>query len=167
MLSLIGNLDLVEILVIAAGAVLVFGRRLPEVAMRGAAQVMRLRKMVSQTWREAGLEDELRRVRWDMEREARAVKHAAELREMPPSLPMPPAPEASLHVHEPLERESLEAEPQAGDHELSEADAAEEGWSEEVPTQGPSEEELRAEWGKDDAGHPSPEDPDETEKGAR
>ncbi len=73
MLALIGNLHVSEILIILVVALIVFGERLPEVAMRGAAQLVKLRRTVSQMWREAGLEDELRRVRREMEDQIRKV----------------------------------------------------------------------------------------------
>lgn len=67
-LALIGSLALSELVVIVAVALMVFGGRLPEVAMRAAAQVLRARKVVTKMWRDAGLEQELRRVQWDIER---------------------------------------------------------------------------------------------------
>ena len=65
--ALLGSLSMLEVVVIAAFALMVFGKRLPEVAMQAASHVMRLRRAVSKMWREAGLEDELRRVRRDVE----------------------------------------------------------------------------------------------------
>ena len=62
MIALIGNFDVMELLVIGSVALLVFGKRLPEVAVRGAAQLVRLRRSVTRMWREAGLEEELRRI---------------------------------------------------------------------------------------------------------
>ena len=44
MLALIGNLDVLEVLVIVGVAIIVFGKRLPEVSMRGAAHLMKLRR---------------------------------------------------------------------------------------------------------------------------
>jgi len=67
-LAFIGNFALSELALIVCVALLIFGGRLPEVAMRAAAQVMRARKVVTRMWREAGLEQELRRVQWDIER---------------------------------------------------------------------------------------------------
>ena len=61
------NLDLSELAIIVIGAVIVFGKNLPEVAMKGAAQFMRLRRQLSQMWRDAGLEEELRKVRRDLD----------------------------------------------------------------------------------------------------
>ena len=69
MLALFGNLDILEIVVIFAVAIMVFGKDLPQVAMRGAAQLMKLRREVTRMWREAGLEEELRKVRRDIEQE--------------------------------------------------------------------------------------------------
>ncbi|MCP3915389.1 MAG: hypothetical protein GY711_07525 [bacterium] len=74
MLALIGNLDFFEIVVILVVAVIVFGDRLPEVAMRGAAQLVRLRRTVMQMWRDAGLEDELRRVQREIDLDASKLK---------------------------------------------------------------------------------------------
>ncbi len=69
MFALIGNFDLAELGVVLLAAILFFGRRLPEVAMRTAAHVARLRRQLLKMWREAGLEDELRRVRDEVERD--------------------------------------------------------------------------------------------------
>ena len=79
MLALIGNLDFTEILIILVVAVMVFGERLPEVAMRGAAQLVKLRRMVGRMWREAGLDEELRRVRRDLDRQVREVPPPREI----------------------------------------------------------------------------------------
>ena len=74
MLALLGNLSFLEILLIAVGALLIFGKRLPEVAMKAAAQVVRLRRAVSELWREAGIEEELRKVKREIESEASLPK---------------------------------------------------------------------------------------------
>ena len=67
MLALIGNLDWFELVIIFVGALLVFGKRLPEVAMRAAVQIGRVKRQVSEMWRQAGLEDELRKMRREIE----------------------------------------------------------------------------------------------------
>ncbi|MDA1266692.1 MAG: twin-arginine translocase TatA/TatE family subunit [Planctomycetota bacterium] len=117
MLALIGNLDILELIVIAAVAVIVFGKRLPEVAMRGAAQVMRLRREVAKMWREAGLEDELRKVRHELEHavptdiSAQALIEAAEReadKQREGALGISPHDVGAL---DPLSREALEGEP--------------------------------------------------------
>jgi Sec-independent protein translocase protein TatA len=79
MIALIGNLHVLELFAIATGAVLVFGKRLPEVAVRGAGQLVRLRRSVMRMWREAGLEEELRRVRREIEKETPSLPSAADL----------------------------------------------------------------------------------------
>lgn len=79
MFALLGNFDFTELLVIGVGALLIFGRRLPEVAMRAAAQIVRLRRAVSQMWREAGIEEELRRVRREIERDVPPVRDPGRL----------------------------------------------------------------------------------------
>ena len=70
MFALIGNFDFTELLLIAVVALMAFGKNLPQVAMRGAVHLARARRALSDMWREAGLEDELRKVRRDVEREA-------------------------------------------------------------------------------------------------
>lgn len=59
-----GNL---EWFIVVMAALMVFGARLPEVVLRGVAQVMRVRAAIAKMWRDTGLEDELRRVRRDIE----------------------------------------------------------------------------------------------------
>lgn len=66
--AIFGSLAISEVVLIGAVALMIFGGRLPEVVMRGAAQLMRARKVVTRMWREAGLEQELRRVQWEIER---------------------------------------------------------------------------------------------------
>ena len=141
MLGLFGNLDLVELVVIAGGAILVFGRSLPQVTMRGVTQVMKLRRAVTQMWRDAGIEDELRRVRWDLEREAREVKDVATLDQLEPATPAPSVPDYTI-----TERENLESEP---------GGTSSAPWLEDPSSEGPSEEEARAQQGHDEAGHHS------------
>lgn len=66
-LAIFGTINGFELLVVAAAALMVFGSRLPEVALRAVAHVMRARRAVSKMWRDTGLEEELRRVRRDIE----------------------------------------------------------------------------------------------------
>ncbi|MFT4538895.1 MAG: Sec-independent protein translocase protein TatA [Planctomycetota bacterium] len=66
-LALIGNFDFTEVVVVAATSLILFGKRLPEVAMRAATQFMKVRRAVTKMWREAGLEDELRRVKREVD----------------------------------------------------------------------------------------------------
>lgn len=74
MLALFGNLDFMELVVVAAAALMIFGRRLPEVAVRAAAQVVRLRRTVTQMWREAGIDEEIRRVQRELDRKVQTPR---------------------------------------------------------------------------------------------
>ena len=122
--------------------------------MRGVTQVMKLRRAVTQMWRDAGIEDELRRVRWDLEREAREVKDVTTLDQVEPATPVPSVPDYTI-----TERENLESEPGGTSSGL---------WLEDPSSEGPSEEEARAQQGHDEAGHKSdekevPQSPDDAE----
>lgn len=61
-LALFGNLSYGELLFILVVAIMVFGRRLPEVAARGAHQVVKLRRSLGTMWRETGLAEEWRQL---------------------------------------------------------------------------------------------------------
>ena len=63
MLALFGNLSFSEILMIAVVAVMVFGKRLPEVAGQTVRQVAKLRRNLDDLRRESGIDRELRDVR--------------------------------------------------------------------------------------------------------
>ncbi len=62
MLALFGNLSFSEILLIAVVAVMVFGKRLPEVAGQTVRQVAKLRRNLDDLRRESGIDRELRDV---------------------------------------------------------------------------------------------------------
>ena len=63
MLALFYNLSALELALVAILAVIVFGRRLPQVAMDGARQLYKLRRALSDMSREAGLDDEIRNIK--------------------------------------------------------------------------------------------------------
>ncbi len=63
------NLNLTELGVVLVGAIMVFGKDLPRVVMRGLQQLAKLRKAVTEMWREAGLEQEFKRVKAELEPE--------------------------------------------------------------------------------------------------
>lgn len=63
MLLFINNVNPTELLLIAVVAVLVFGRRLPEVAGQAAGQLAKAKKAVQDLRRESGLDEELRQAR--------------------------------------------------------------------------------------------------------
>lgn len=82
------NLNPWELVVIAIVAVLVFGKRLPEVTARGYREALRLRSALERMRRESGIDRELQSIRRtfdDADREARAL----------PRLEAPPEPRAA------------------------------------------------------------------------
>ena len=90
-------------------------------------------------------------MRWDLDREAREVARYDQLASPDAAQSVPDYTLAAEEDHEALEREALDHEPGAG-HVPSEADEVEAAWAEDLSS-GPSEEELRAERGKDASGH--------------
>jgi Sec-independent protein translocase protein TatA len=73
-IALLGNLSFSEVLVILVIALLVFGKRLPEVAVRASSQFVKAKRTLNEMWRQTGLEEELRRVRRDIESEQRRIE---------------------------------------------------------------------------------------------
>lgn len=73
MLAFISNISPGELVLVLIVAVLIFGRRLPEVAARGAIQVQKLRKGVQDFRRESGFDDEVRRARAMIENPVREM----------------------------------------------------------------------------------------------
>ena len=67
MLALIGNLDTTELIVVVIAAVLVFGRRLPQVAAQAGAQVGKLRRQLDSAWKDSGVDKEVREVQRSIE----------------------------------------------------------------------------------------------------
>lgn len=82
MLALIGNLQFSELAIIAIIAILIFGRRLPQVAGQAAAHVGRMRKTLEGLWRETGIEDEVRSVRREIDRFERQLPRQVTPREL-------------------------------------------------------------------------------------
>jgi len=72
-LALIGNIAPTELLVIAALAVIIFGRRLPEVAARAYGQFRRGRESLERMRRETGIDRELRNIQYSVSEAARAA----------------------------------------------------------------------------------------------
>lgn len=95
MLGLIGNLSLQELLLIAALAVLLFGRRLPQVVGQLFGQLQRMRRALDDLRRETGIDRELQTIERsfrDVSREARIedpLRAPAEPR-TPRTTPTPP-----------------------------------------------------------------------------
>ena len=67
MLALIENLGGIELLIVLIAALLVFGRRLPEVAAQAGKQLVKIRRSLDSAWRDTGMEREIREARHDIE----------------------------------------------------------------------------------------------------
>lgn len=67
MIALIGNLDTSELMIVALVAILIFGKRLPQVAAQAGSQLVKLRRSLDQAWRETGMEKEIRNVQRDLD----------------------------------------------------------------------------------------------------
>jgi Sec-independent protein translocase protein TatA len=66
-LAFIENFQLSEGILIAIVAVLIFGKRLPQVAGQAAGHVGRARRALNELWRDAGLEEEMRKVQREVD----------------------------------------------------------------------------------------------------
>lgn len=79
-LAFFGNLSPWELILVLVIAILVFGRRLPQVAAQGAHQLVKFRRTLSSMWRETGLSEE-----WNnLQREVDGVRRFDPLRGEPP-----------------------------------------------------------------------------------
>jgi len=73
MIALIGNVNWMELMLIAVIAVIVFGRDLPRVAAKAFIQLQKLRRGVQQVWRETGISQEMRNLSRELEEGERAL----------------------------------------------------------------------------------------------
>ncbi len=94
MLAFITNLSLGEVFAILVMAVLIFGRRLPEVAARGAVHMQRLRRGMQDFRRESGFDEEIRKARRMIEN---PVKSVFEETKKEPASWRPPSPRIEAH----------------------------------------------------------------------
>ncbi|MDF1838869.1 MAG: hypothetical protein P1V35_13445 [Planctomycetota bacterium] len=76
MLAFLTNLNFTEMAIVLVGAIMVFGKDLPRVVMRGLQHLARLRKSVTAMWREAGLEQEFKRVKAEIQPELTEIASA-------------------------------------------------------------------------------------------
>ncbi len=67
-MALIGNLNFVEIAIIFAAAVMIFGRDLPRVVAEVLTHLAKAKRAMRDMWRETGIEDEMRKVQGEMRR---------------------------------------------------------------------------------------------------
>ena len=94
MLAFITNLSFGEVFAILVVAVLIFGRRLPEVAARGAVHMQRLRRGMQEFRRESGFDEEIRKARRMIEN---PVKTAYDEVTKEPASWRPPSPRVEAH----------------------------------------------------------------------
>ena len=77
MLALFANLSLPELFVIALAGIMVFGRNLPTIVVKAAAQFSKARRSLNKVWRETGVQDEFRRMQREMREAEYEVRDAA------------------------------------------------------------------------------------------
>jgi len=65
--AFIDNLGGTELLIVLVAALLVFGKRLPQVAGDAARQMAKLRRSLDEAWRDTGMEKEIAQVRRDLD----------------------------------------------------------------------------------------------------
>ena len=95
--AFLGNLSTTEILVVGIVAVLIFGKRLPEVASQTFGQLRRLRQGMDQFRRETGIDREMRSIEHtlgDLQRDV-TIEHRPAASSSPsipraPAIPPPP-----------------------------------------------------------------------------
>ena len=97
MLGFITNIGLPELTVIAALAVVIFGRRLPQVAAEAYRQIVRLRQAIEKVRRDSGIDRELRDIEYEV-RDAARKASMADVLQPPEGLRAArgPNPEASI-----------------------------------------------------------------------
>ena len=74
MIALIGNISLLETVVILVVALLIFGDRLPQVAARVYAEIRRLRRTLDDLRRSSGIDREIREIRRSVEDAAQRAR---------------------------------------------------------------------------------------------
>lgn len=67
MFAFIDNLGGTELLIVFVAALLVFGKRLPQVAGDAARQMAKLRRSFDTAWKDTGMEREIQQVRRDLD----------------------------------------------------------------------------------------------------
>jgi Sec-independent protein translocase protein TatA len=67
MLAFLDNLGGVELLIVMVAGLLVFGKRLPQVAGDAAKQLVKLRRSLDEAWRDTGMQQEIQNVKRDLE----------------------------------------------------------------------------------------------------
>lgn len=129
------NLSPVEVAIIAIVAIVVFGRRLPEVAGQAAGAVQRLRRSLDDLRRETGIDREIQEARRAVEsavpRDVRTLDVRALARESasePKRSAAQSTPESSTPIEKPVAGENAErgaqAQPERADEKPLESGSA-------------------------------------------
>ena len=74
MIAFLFNTGWTELLLVVLISVMVFGRDLPQVAAKAFVQLQKLRRGVSEVWRETGISDEMRKLQREMEENDRRAR---------------------------------------------------------------------------------------------
>jgi hypothetical protein len=133
MMALFGNLSFLEIALLAAASVMIFGRNLPRTAAQLYTHFVRARRALQGIWRESGLGDEFRQVQREMEQTAETIR-----RQSPEVLTRDAIKDVEGQVRAPLEEGGSEPEAdQSSDEDVTLDESAEalEGASEETPSE--------------------------------
>jgi Sec-independent protein translocase protein TatA len=67
MLAFLDNLGGTELLIVMVVGLLVFGKKLPQVAGDAAKQLVKLRRSLDEAWRDTGMQQEIQNVKRDLE----------------------------------------------------------------------------------------------------
>ncbi|MFT4710082.1 MAG: Sec-independent protein translocase protein TatA [Planctomycetota bacterium] len=117
MLAIISNLSPGEVIVVLIASILIFGRRLPEVAAKGAVQLQKLRRGVNDFKRESGFDEEIRKAKRLVDNPIREA--AKELKKEPASW-RPPSPRVAPHP-DALAKEVIEVQGKSDKPEIADA----------------------------------------------
>ena len=106
MIALFGDLSLLEVLVIAALSVMIFGRDLPRVAAQAFSRFQKARRALREVWRESGIGEEVRQMQREIDRGADALKKSN-----PRQLARKAVRDLEAEVHSPFESSTSSAGP--------------------------------------------------------
>ncbi|SRR5258708_25450693 len=67
MLAFLDNIGGPELLIVMVAGLLVFGKKLPQVAGDAAKQLVKLRRSLDEAWRDTGMQQEIQNVKRDLE----------------------------------------------------------------------------------------------------
>jgi Sec-independent protein translocase protein TatA len=67
MLAIFDNLGFTELMIVLVAAILIFGKRLPEVASQAGQQLVKFRRSLEQIKSETNIDNELRKIQRDIE----------------------------------------------------------------------------------------------------